>query len=158
LERVSLAEAARRLDLTVDATRKRIKRGLLVADKDGDGRWFVTLPDADEAIVVDNVTMRVSTRTEQDLREEVEFLRERLREAERERGELRRMLNLEQQNVARLLPASVPDAPQPREQAGVDESGVVRAETPHRGAERETEASQRSPRRSSWWSRLFGLE
>ncbi|MDQ6833635.1 MAG: hypothetical protein M3008_09560 [Chloroflexota bacterium] len=144
MERVSLAEAARRLDLTVDATRKRIKRGLLVADKDVDGRWFITLPDANEATEVDNSAMRVSTRTEQDLREEVEFLRERLREAERERGELRRMLNLEQQNVARLLPATIPDAPAAREQATDSQSPVSTPPVAPGGAEREPEPSWRA--------------
>jgi len=110
MERVPLAEAAQRLGLTVDATRKRIKRGLLVADKDADGRWYVTLHPERQLDRVDSLAMRPSTpidRSDDDLRAEVAFLRERLREAEWEWAELRRMLNLEQQNIARLLPEQV---------------------------------------------------
>ncbi len=59
--------------------------------------------------------VRMAAIERDDLRAEVAFLRERLQEAERERAELRRMLNLEQQNVARLLPAAVPTAPPARE-------------------------------------------
>lgn len=40
---VDLAEAARRLGLTTDAVRKRIKRGQLLASKGEGGRWYVHL-------------------------------------------------------------------------------------------------------------------
>src|SRR5437879_4035051 len=71
-------------------------------------RLSVTLPGKEGRTATgDNIALRLSTRVATELRGEVDYLRERLREAERERGELRRMLNLEQQTVARLLPASV---------------------------------------------------
>jgi len=151
VERVPLAEAAQRLGLTVDATRKRVKRGLLAATKDDDGRWYVTLPDADERGGVDTTAMRLSTRMDEDLRAEVVFLRERLQEAERERAELRRMLNLEQQNVARLLPAAVPTAPPARERGADDETPPQPPNIAPAGAQREI-------RPIPWWRRLFGLE
>ncbi len=143
MERVPLAEAAQRLGLTVDATRKRIKRGLLAATKDDDGRWYVTLPNADGRGGVDTTAMRMSTRMDEDLRAEVVFLRERLQEAERERAELRRMLNLEQQNVARLLPATVPDAPHAPERAADDVIPHAEVNIFPEGAQREPAASWR---------------
>jgi len=154
VERVPLAEAAQRLGLTVDATRKRIKRGLLAATKDDDGRWYVTLPNADGRGGVDTTAMRMSTRMDEDLRAEVVFLRERLQEAERERAELRRMLNLEQQNVARLLPATVPDALPARDPANEQESPRQTAPVAPGGVQREPEVfpKQRWP----WWMRLLG--
>jgi hypothetical protein len=151
MERIPLAEAAQRLGLTVDATRKRIKRGILAADKDADGRWYVTLQQEGDPGEVDPRIAALSTpatRPDEDLRTEVAFLRERLREAERERAELRRMLHLEQQTLARFFPEHVsvpllaPRAAQAAERAGEEESRPERAER--------VDAGERSERGGFW--------
>ena len=45
MRKTDLETAARILGISVDAVRKRIKRGKLEAEKDESGRWRVLLPD-----------------------------------------------------------------------------------------------------------------
>jgi hypothetical protein len=55
---VPLREAAERLGTSVDAIRKRIRRGSLEAHKDDSGRWYVVLP------VVQDTASEESTETD----------------------------------------------------------------------------------------------
>ena len=51
-QRVEIGEAARRLGITTDGVRKRLKRGQLRGGKTEDGRWFV-LFEAESSPVLD---------------------------------------------------------------------------------------------------------
>src|ERR687897_3219202 len=108
--RLTQREAAERLGVSVEAIRKRVKRGTLQSDKGEDGRRYVYLDDAPDA-----------ARTEQQGPPELtDELRDRLRyverqlEAERQaHAEARRIIaGLVERIPALEAPAdSAPDAP-----------------------------------------------
>ena len=52
-QRVEIGEAARRLGITTDGVRKRLKRGQLRGGKTGDGRWYVIF-EAESTPVLDS--------------------------------------------------------------------------------------------------------
>ena len=108
VERISTAEAARRLGVSQTQVRRQVKAGTLRAETESrpQGTRLVILWDAPAdtpftehdtpSVATNDATLTVR------LEDEVRWLRERLERAEEERGELRRMLNLEQQTVAGL--------------------------------------------------------
>lgn len=73
----SLDEAAGILGLTKEALRKRIKRGSIVAEKDGSGMWQVILEDADQDGRHDT-GQDVSSPVVQAMQSEIDFLRHEL--------------------------------------------------------------------------------
>jgi hypothetical protein len=90
---VEIGEAARVLGISTEAVRKRIKRGSLKAQKNGDGQWLVVLDEARFAAAsrdngVDSVQtnaagvattmnlVRSSAAVEEALRDEVDVLRD----------------------------------------------------------------------------------
>ena len=75
-ERVTVQEAARRLDITESAVRKRVQRGVLGHDKEADGRLYVYLDtqDTDRDQVQDSSYDMLVRRLEN----ENEFLRREL--------------------------------------------------------------------------------
>ena len=108
IERITTAEAARRLGVSLTHVRRLIAAGRLQAEAEPrpQGRRLVVLWDAPHdtplhATGGHNGTSQDATVTAR-LEDEVRWLRERLERAEEERAELRRMLNLEQQTVATL--------------------------------------------------------
>jgi len=123
MERVPLAEAARRLGITITACRKRVARGSLPAVK-LDGHWFIDLDGVGTSRPVDAGSPRgvvrgtpagedtgtpppalvaVLTRERDGLAGEVAWLRAEL---EARRGEVRELHTLLAQAQARPLPAA----------------------------------------------------
>jgi hypothetical protein len=105
-ERVTVQEAAKRLEVTESAVRKRVERGTLPHDKEDDGRVYVYLDtrDMERDKVQDSSYDMIVTRLEN----ENEFLR---RELERKDAIL---LNMTEAMKA-LSPPSQEEAPEVRE-------------------------------------------
>jgi hypothetical protein len=133
-ERVSIQEAARRLGITESAVRKRVERGSLRHDKEGDGRVYVYLDmrDMERDRVQDISYDMMVTRLEN----ENEFLR---RELERKDAIL---LNMTEAMKALSPPER--ESPQTVEEAS-------EGAEPRPGTEESQEAVQRP-----WWRRWLG--
>ncbi len=160
-EMLPLMEAAHRLGISVDAIRRRIRRGTIHAEKRED-RWFVEVPDEDGAQHAAQATaydapsppppvsdamiqaMIVMQQQMDILTNELAVKNQQLAEAATERAELRRLLG----NSQMMLTAGRSDA-SGSPQGSVDEEPAFRpAQTPQRVTER--------PQRGSWrwpWER-----
>ena len=133
-ERVTIQEAARRLGITESAVRKRVERGSLRHNKEGDGRVYVYLDmrDMERDRVQDISYDMMVTRLEN----ENEFLR---RELERKDAIL---LNMTEAMKALSPPER--ESPQTVEEAS-------EGAEPRPGTEESQEAVQRP-----WWRRWLG--
>ncbi len=157
---VPIQVAATRLNLSVEAVRKRAKRGTLEAYKVGNG-WYIVVPDEldgqatamDAAgpppapLVPDSVLQAMIVMQQQMdiLNRELHAKNKQLAEAATERSELRRLLGNSQQTV-QLLTAGSPPAPVPTDE-----------ELPHRPGADDSGAAQ-APSRVRWrwpWERRF---
>jgi predicted ArsR family transcriptional regulator len=144
-ERVTVQEAARRLDITESAVRKRVQRGLLEHDKESDGRLYVYLDTRDMSR--DEVRDSSYDMLVRRLENENEFLR---RELERKDTIL---LNMTEAMKALNPPAQ--EAPsEARESPQTVEEESDRAE-PRPATGGTQEGTQRSTGRSLW-RRIFG--
>jgi len=89
MDRFTVAQAADRLGVKEQAVRKRIQRGTLVHDKDGDGRVYVYLDPRDQADGTGNgndTDKEIDTLV-QSLQDQIEYLRAELqRRGENPRG------------------------------------------------------------------------
>jgi len=74
-ERMSLQDASQVLGVTVDALRKRLKRGTLKGRKDKSGKWLI---DVDTDTGKDTVHESASNELVKSLQSEIEFLRAEL--------------------------------------------------------------------------------
>jgi hypothetical protein len=148
-QRVTVQEAARLLDTTVEGVRSRIKRGTLAKEKDEDGAVYVLL-DADQASpgsdwAADQTTDRAAaqkTRTDEliaELRSQNEHLRNELFIRNEELKRKDTILMTMAQRIPELEPAQ-----------GRPESHVTGPETPDR-----TEDKAKAEKRS-FWQRLLG--
>jgi hypothetical protein len=137
--RVTQREAADRLGISVEAIRKRVKRGTLRSDKGEDGRRYVCLPDAPDT---------GGPRPEPDpltseLRDRLHYVEGQL-EAERQaHAEARRIIAGLVERIPQLEapPDSAPQGPEQGEQGG-DRGNVPT----------DQDAATSRP----WWRRLFG--
>jgi hypothetical protein len=163
-KRVTVAEAAEMLGLTVEAVRGRIKRGKLAHAKDG-GTVYVIL-DTDRSAtrqtgqqpVDDQPIDQSDAQTEliEALREQVAYMREQLaeeREARRRADTILAQLsqaNAEQARTIRALeaPSDMGSEPPGSPQAPAEET-EGHEERPF------TEEAQEAPGRRSWWRRVF---
>jgi hypothetical protein len=157
--RVTLRQAAEELGVSVEAVRKRVKRGSLRADKAPDGRVYVfldTVGDAYHPQPQDEASVLVET-----LRDEIGHLR---RESERKDAIIMSLSqsNAELSRTIRQLEApqeppagsettaEEPERAEPRSSTGGPQAGPGRprdtAEFPMRGG------SLTRP----WWRRVFG--
>jgi excisionase family DNA binding protein len=134
LDRLTVAEAAEALGVSPSAVRKRVERGTLAADKDGDGRLFVYLDPTETR----RETPRDTSRDRDSRDELVEELREQNRflRAELERKDA--ILMSLTQRVPELEPAS-----EPRESPETASGPAEGVEVP---------GEERRP----WWRRMFG--
>ena len=151
--RLTVPEAAEALGITADAVRSRIKRKTLQAKREG-GRVFVVLAGPDRARPTNaQAATDQPTRGEadDDLREQVRYLREQLRREQDAHAEARRIIAGLVQRVPAIDPptGSAPDAPGPPETASEGSGGaaVPRSDTPgpQTGAQR------------PWWRRIIGI-
>jgi len=142
-ERLTVAEAAERLDITKEAVRKRIHRGTLRSDKDADGTVRVYVPASEMPSGTASSTDRDELVSE--LRNHVADLREQL-EAERQAHAEARRLLLEA--LTKIPPAieapATPEARDSRVSPGSTETPTEGREGPQMGPER------------PWWRRVFG--
>lgn len=142
-QRLDLRSAADVLGLTVDAVRKRVKRGTLESEKDADGRLYVFLDADQESDHPRSDTDRLISVLEEQLRAEREHLR-----AEREaHAEARRLLAAALERIPPQLEA--PTAPSEPSESPT-EAAEPRPSTAA-APEPETPAESRP-----WWRRVFG--
>ncbi len=155
---LTIAEAAKHLGINPETLRTRIRRGQISARKDTTGQWRVHIPEAPAAEQAEPGQVGQSERPEpgRDNPETVAALLALIATMQRDHAREIQELHVLLQNTQRLIPATIPAATHAAEGAAM-ESPVGEAETSHRGAEREIEASQRTSLRS-WWARLLGWE
>jgi hypothetical protein len=151
-QRVTVAEAAAILGVSVEAVRGRIKRGTLEAEREGD-HVFVLLeadqsrPGADQR--TDQAQPDALIEALDEMREQVRYLREQV-QAEREaHAEARRLLLLALERIPPALeppsqeePQESPESPGPSETSTTDTT------------EPAGEPTEPFPR--PWWRRMFG--
>ena len=139
-----LAEAARRLGISENALRKRVRRGTVEAVKGTDDRWYIYLP-ANNGQAADQASGQATARPSGQapdaltdaLREEVTWLREQLSRKDQTITALAARVA----DLAEMLPAigAGGDAPQTRQDAP--------------GATERRGPGQDAPR--PWWRRLW---
>ena len=142
MQRLPIAQAATRLGVSKTALRRRVERRTVDAIKGDNGEWLVAVPDADDQVSTPAGVHRDTpsdTPAVEALSTQLAFLQAQLIEKDRQISELHVMLQTSQ----RLIPATVPTAPHPPEQAGERESHTEQEHTSQRGAQREPEASWR---------------
>jgi len=125
-----LRDAADVLGLTVDAVRKRVKRGTLEAEKGSDGRLYVFLDTDQESDPPRSDTDRLISTLEEQLRLE--------REAH---AEARRLLAAA---LERIPAIEAPESPETVE------------EEPERAEARQATVESQEPVQRPWWRRVFG--
>jgi hypothetical protein len=169
--RVTVAEAAEALGITVEAVRGRIKRGTLEAEREGD-HVFVLLEADQSRPAVDQPTDQ--TRPDallealDEARDQIRYLRELL-QAEREARteEARRHDTLMAQLMQRIPEIEAPERPSEASQTAAEEPTAEQQrplqsvwqslrEEPERAEPRTTtQGAQEAPERP-WWRRVFG--
>jgi hypothetical protein len=136
--RVTQREAAERLGVSVEAIRKRVKRGTLRSDKDPDGRRYVYLDTDPDA----GGPQPESSTLTSELRDRLRYVEQQL-EAERQaHAEARRIIaGLVERIPALEAPADVREGP---------ESGKGQSDRVDAPQQPQTATSPRP-----WWRRLF---
>jgi hypothetical protein len=155
-QRLTVHDAARRLGISEDAVRMRVKRGTLSADKEG-GRLYVLLdieptsePTTDRTDeLIEELKDRVH-RLEYQLDQEREARTEERRRQDTVIAQLSRA-NEEQARTIRQLEAPAESPPAERELSQTVEEEPERAE-PRPDASGAQEGVERRP----WWRRVFG--
>src|SRR5918995_3340986 len=148
LDKISVAQAANRLDITQDAVRKRIARGTIRHEKDYEGRIFVYLDTFERESKTDqNNGQGAESKTvldaDQDkytrsLEDQIDFLR---REVERK------------DTIIMSLTQRIPEleaSPEPREGHVTASEEADKSTAP--------QEQQEPLQRRSWWRSFFGLE
>lgn len=144
-ESLPISEAAARLGISVDAIRKKIRRGTIPAVKQND-RWYVEVPDMDAA--QDTTQPASSTVPDGAITHElVELLRAELEAKNRQIERLTVLLGNAQQTVQLLTEGQSAAPVRPRT--------VVDVESTRRAGSGDSGAVQGSPQRRSWWQRLW---
>src|SRR5215218_6349417 len=152
--RLTQREAAERLGVSVEAIRKRVKRGTLLSDKGEDGRRYVYLddapddaPDADRGRADEQGTHVAEDRTA----ELIATLREQLQAERQAHAEARRIIAGLVERIPQLEP---PPA---------DNSAPDSSQAPERGEEQQGRADVRPDApgvqenvQRPWWRRMFG--
>lgn len=168
--RVDLREAAGILDTTVDAVRKRVKRGSLEGDKGADGRVYVWL-GLDQTVSPEDVSASALVKAKD---ETIELLRQQLEQEREANRENRRLLAAALERIPELTapeearPETAPEATRGPEAAS---ESAGRGNTPpesrewspgHEGETYGTPPQEAEdslhPRKRSWWREFFGLE
>jgi len=140
LDRLTVSEAAKRLEVSTEAIRQRIRRGTIEYDQDDDGKYYVYLQSTEG--VENNVHNNDA------LQDHIETLK---RELELRNEELRRKDHI----IAALterIPA-IEAAPQEP-----SESPVSHADGRDKGTGSAPPEQQEPSQRRSWWRAFFGLE
>jgi transposase-like protein len=128
-DRVTVQEAARRLGVSEQAIRKRVKRRTLEHEKEEDGRVYVYLDAVEDDAPNPHSDPLISR-----LEDEIAYLRE----------ESRRKDEIIMQQAITMRRLSAPESPETASGAGAEEGPPEQSEGPETGAQR------------PWWRRLFG--
>lgn len=145
--RLTVQEAAEILGTSVDAVRSRIRRGSLDGKKEQDGRVYVWL-DVDQS--GDESKGPVEGLREEDLREQVGYLREQLRREQDAHAEARRLLAGALDRIPQLEAPADP----PRE-SSLGPEDPLQGDTPTQDRPGQEEPAS-TPERAPWWRRLWG--
>jgi hypothetical protein len=132
-QRLDLRDAADVLGLTVDAVRKRVKRGTLEAEKGPDGRLYVFLDTDQESDHPRSDTDRL-----------ISVLEEQLRQEREAHAEARRLLAAALERIPPQLkaPQEARESPETPVEPRLSTTGPPEAGTPAEGR--------------PWWRRWFG--
>lgn len=133
IDRLPVAEAAKRLGISNDALRKRIKRGSVDAQQDGAGQWWVLLPADATRTGGDGTGQRPDAGGDASGQADQAPLLQRIRDLEAERDYLRRQLEATNANMHMILRALPAPSTTPAEASPI----------------------QNAPRRRRWWQ-LWG--
>jgi hypothetical protein len=132
-DRVTVQEAARRLGVSEQAIRKRVKRGTLEHDKQPDGRVYVYLDGVTDEVVNPDNNALIS-----EMRDRIRYLEE----------ESRRKDEIIMQQALTMRQLTAP-AVEPSESPETHTEGEGSTQTPP--------GDKEEPRRP-WWQRWFGVE
>jgi hypothetical protein len=141
--RLSQREAAEVLGVSVEAVRKRVKRGTLRSDKGPDGRRYVYLDDAPDV----GGSQPEPAALTSELRDRLRYVEGQL-EAERQaHAEARRIIA----GLVERLPPQLEPPAEPRESptGATEQPGRVEPQPSVEGAQEPAGAR-------SWWRRVFG--
>lgn len=149
-DKVTIQEAARRLGITESAIRKRISRGHIASEREGE-RVYVylgtseTQPGQSPGEVPDSVTQRLLAARE----DEIVHLREQLT-AERE-------ANRENRRIIAGLLERIPELEAPQSHSEATEGGErgMGAEEAAWASQEPTEATPEPAPRRPWWKRVW---
>lgn len=149
MERVTVADAAKRLGVTQEAVRGRIRRGTIEYEKEEDGKTYVYLtPEEYDTNYIDNTMTNAYINALKSQIDALERDKEYLREESERKDHI--IMSLTQRIPAIEAPAA--DSSKPSEPR---ESSVSDAETEAKGAAVPQESAEDEIKRS-WWQRLFG--
>ena len=166
--RVTVAEAAEILGVTVEAVRGRIKRGTLEAERTPEGVFVLLAADQtdDRARPADDQSTDQSAYRTVGAEEFIEEMRDRIQDL-REQLASERRANEENRRIIAALTQRIPEIEAPPEQEATTTTGArgapeVATEQPGRvGPQTEVESPQEGaeqPQRRSWWREFFGFD
>lgn len=147
VDRVTVPEAAEMMGVTQSAVRKRVQRGTIAWDKDGEGRVYVyvdsseTSPETRGDKTQDAVTGQSRDELLEVYKDQVEFLR---RELERK------------DTIIMSLAQRIPELEAVSEPSGARETASEEPYSTH--APPEGQGQHHPVERPSWWRKFFGLE
>lgn len=155
MERLTVAEASRRLGVSPEAIRKRIKRGTIEHDQDPGGLTYVYV-EVDNPVgnpSPDTVGNPHLERLLQNQEREIEYLRGQLDAERAAHGESRRIVAGLVQRIPELEapPQSAQEAQDVSESASEGESGEEDSQEPRAATSQASERSETRP----WWRRIF---
>jgi DNA-binding transcriptional MerR regulator len=142
LERLTIAEAAKQLDLTQEAIRQRVRRGTIEHEKGDDGKTYVYLTEADNRTNTDNSVENAV------VKDYINALKSQIESVEQDRDEWREEAR-RKDHIIMALTQRIPElepAPEPRE------STVSASEDTAKGDDVPPDTEKRS-----WWQRMFGV-
>ncbi len=169
MDKLTVREAALRLNISESAVRMRLHRGTLTSKQDDNGRTLVLLPS-------DNYDSTSDTQPEADARlieileTQNEFLRQQLQQEREANRENRRLLALQLEHMRALEPPreAPPEAPGGPETASEEAYSTHAPPKPERpisdeaapgapyGTSRQEAEDSLHRRERSWWQRWFG--
>jgi hypothetical protein len=138
-QRMTVHDAARKLGISEDAVRMRVKRGTLEAEREG-GRLYVLLTYEP----TDDPTGRTD--------ELIAELRDRVRSLESQLDH-ERDANRENRRIIAALASRIPELPAPQEPSGASETVPEMPMGPEPQEAREEAQEGAQPR--TWWQRIF---
>jgi hypothetical protein len=141
-QRITVHDAARRLGISEDAVRMRVKRGTLSADREG-GRLYVLLDSEPTTEPTDRTSELID-----ELRDRVQSLEAQLGNERQAHAEARRIIA----GLVERMPAI--EAPQTSEDAAQESGEGQATPAPGQGTTPRTDVSRGSEK--PWWRRVFG--